>query len=39
MNNNKIFAGEMNKLTLIRLEFLGVPFEFDWEREDTITPI
>ena len=39
MNNNNIFAGEMNKLTLIRLGFLGVRFEFDWEREEPITPV
>ena len=37
--NNNIFAGEMNKLTLIWLEFLGVRFEFDGKVGGKITPV
>ena len=37
--NNNIFAGEMNKLTLIWVGFLGVRFEFDGEGGGKITPV
>ena len=37
--NNNIFAGDMNKLNLIWVGFLGFRFEFDGEGGDEIIPV